>query len=95
MQLRRDDARQPHRMQGQAQGVERGRLAVHQEDLLDARLEGFGPAHQQLVPGTSAGTVQVLIENLTGTAGEWHGWGSSVDNQSGDAWSQIAFGGGQ
>lgn len=51
--------------------------------------------HQQLVPGTSAGTVQVLIENLTGTAGEWHGWGSSVDNQSGDAWSQIAFGGGQ
>lgn len=49
--------------------------------------------HQVLVPGTSSGSVQVLIENITGTAGEWHGWGSSVDNQSGDAWSQIAFAG--
>jgi hypothetical protein len=41
--------------------------------------------------GTSSGTVQVLIENITGTAGDWHGWASSVDNQSGDAWSQVAF----
>ncbi len=41
--------------------------------------------------GTSSGTVQVLIENVTGTAGDWHGWASSVDNQSGDAWSQLAF----
>lgn len=47
--------------------------------------------HQVLVPGTSSGTVQVLIENVTGTAGEWHGWASSIDNESGDAWSQIAF----
>ncbi|MDP9190146.1 MAG: hypothetical protein M3P06_00395 [Acidobacteriota bacterium] len=38
------------------------------------------------------GTVQVLIENLTeGTATDWQGWASSIDNQSGDAWSQIAF----
>ncbi len=49
--------------------------------------------HQILVPGTSSGTVQVLIENVTGTAGEWHGWASSIDNESGDAWSQIAFSG--
>lgn len=49
-------------------------------------------AIQQItVGGTSSGTVQVLIENLTGLTGEWHGWASSVDNQSGDAWSQIAF----
>ena len=49
-------------------------------------------AIQQItVGGTSSGTVQVLIENLTGTAGEWHGWASSVDNESGDAWSQVAF----
>jgi hypothetical protein len=48
---------------------------------------------QELVPGTSAGFVQVLIENITGGAGEWQGWASSVDNQSGDAWSQIAVGG--
>jgi hypothetical protein len=48
---------------------------------------------QITVGGTSSGTVQVLIENITGTAGDWHGWASSVDNQSGDAWSQIAFSG--
>jgi hypothetical protein len=38
------------------------------------------------------GTVQVVIEDLTtGTAIDWQGWASSVDNQSGDAWSQMAF----
>lgn len=46
---------------------------------------------QVTVGGTSSGTVQVLIENITGTAGDWHGWASSVDNESGDAWSQVAF----
>lgn len=50
---------------------------------------------QELIPGTSAGIVQVLIEDLGGGAGNWQGWGSSVDNQSGDAWSQIAVGGGE
>ena len=45
------------------------------------------------VPGTSEGIVQVLIEDLGGGAGDWQGWASSVDNQSGDAWSQIAVGG--
>ncbi len=48
---------------------------------------------QELAPGTSSGFVQVLIEDLGGGAGEWQGWASSVDNQSGDAWSQIAVGG--
>ena len=48
---------------------------------------------QELAPGTSSGYVQVVIENLGGGAGEWQGWASSVDNQSGDAWSQIAVGG--
>ena len=48
---------------------------------------------QVTMPGTSSGTVQVLIENITGGAGDWHGWASSVDNQSGDAWSQLAFAG--
>ena len=48
---------------------------------------------QRLVTGlTSAGSVQVLIENLTaGTATDWQGWASAVDNESGDAWSEIAF----
>jgi hypothetical protein len=48
---------------------------------------------QELIPGTASGIVQVLIEDLGGGAGEWQGWASSVDNQSGDAWSQIAVGG--
>lgn len=48
---------------------------------------------QVLVPGTSAGIVQVLIEDLGGGAGDWQGWASSIDNQSGDAWSQLAVGG--
>ncbi len=47
--------------------------------------------NQVTVGGTSSGNVQVLIENVTGTAGDWHGWASSVDNSSGDAWSQLAF----
>ncbi len=46
---------------------------------------------QRLVGGTANGTVQVIIEDLGGTAGDWHGWASSIDNQSGDAWSQIGF----
>ena len=37
------------------------------------------------------GTSQVHIERLTGTATDWQGWVSSVDNLSGDAWSQVAF----
>lgn len=48
---------------------------------------------QRLVTGlTGQGTVQVLIENLTaGNATDWQGWASSIDNDSGDAWSEIAF----
>ena len=48
---------------------------------------------QVLLPGTASGLVQVLIEDLGGGAGDWQGWASSIDNQSGDAWSQIAVGG--
>lgn len=48
---------------------------------------------QVLVPGTTSGNVQVLIEDLGGGAGDWQAWASSIDNQSGDAWSQIAVGG--
>jgi hypothetical protein len=41
---------------------------------------------------TQEGVVQVLIEDLTiGTATDWQAWASSIDNGSGDAWSQIAF----
>ena len=46
---------------------------------------------QRLVGGTANGLVQIIMEDIGGGAGDWHGWASSVDNQSGDAWSQIAF----
>lgn len=44
------------------------------------------------ISGTTSGLVQIVIENLSGGT-EWHAWGSSIDNESGDAWSQMAFGG--
>jgi hypothetical protein len=46
---------------------------------------------QRLVGGTATGVAQVIVEDIGGGAGDWHAWASSVDNQSGDAWSQVAF----
>jgi hypothetical protein len=40
---------------------------------------------------THAGVVQVEITKLTPGISEWQAWGSTIDNQSGDAWSQMAF----
>jgi len=47
------------------------------------------------VPATTTGVVQVLIQETTigGTPGTWHAWASSIDNESGDAWSQMAVSG--
>ena len=47
---------------------------------------------QVLIPGTSTGGATVIVEDLGGGAGDWLTWASSVDNQSGDAWSQMGFG---
>jgi hypothetical protein len=49
--------------------------------------------NQVNVPGTASGNVQVLVENLTGSTPDWQAWASSIDNESGDAWSQMAFAG--
>lgn len=49
--------------------------------------------NQVNVPGTASGNVQVLVENLTASAPDWQAWASSIDNESGDAWSQMAFSG--
>lgn len=46
---------------------------------------------QVLIPGTSTGVAFVRVEDLGGGAGDWQTWASSVDNQSGDAWSQMGF----
>ena len=43
------------------------------------------------MPGASAGSFQVIVENLTENGGAWETWASSVDNVTGDAWSMIGF----
>jgi hypothetical protein len=41
---------------------------------------------------TRVGVVQILIEDISGVlATDWQAWGSTIDNQSGDAWSQMGF----
>jgi hypothetical protein len=47
---------------------------------------------QRNVGVTADGVVQVLVERLTGgTAIDYQAWASSVDNDSGDAWSNLGF----
>jgi len=46
---------------------------------------------QRNINMVSNGHSQVHIENLTSPQFDWQAWVSSVDNGSGDAWSQIAF----
>jgi hypothetical protein len=46
---------------------------------------------QVLIPGTGSGVATVRVEDLGGGAGDWQTWASSVDNKSGDAWSQMGF----
>lgn len=47
---------------------------------------------QVSMPGASVGSVQVSIQNLSSPASTvWQGWASSIDNVTGDAWSQMAF----
>lgn len=59
---------------------------VYETDLPPRSIE------QRLAGGTAGGIAQVLVENLTaGTATDWQAWASSIDNGSGDAWSQMAF----
>jgi len=44
-----------------------------------------------LIPADSSGVATVEVEDLGGGAGDWQTWASSVDNVSGDAWSQMGF----
>jgi hypothetical protein len=64
-----------------------GNTSVQYEVLVQPR-----SIDQRTVETGLQGLAQVLIENLTaGTATDWQGWASTIDNASGDAWSQIAF----
>ena len=43
-------------------------------------------------PGGDVGTVQVIIQNISAQPSTvWQGWASSIDNVTGDAWSQVGF----
>jgi hypothetical protein len=44
-----------------------------------------------VIPGTGGGVAFVVVTDVGGGAGDWQTWGSSVDNQSGDAWSRMGF----
>ena len=43
------------------------------------------------IPADSTGVATIVVEDLGGGAGDWLTWASSIDNQSGDAWSQLGF----
>jgi hypothetical protein len=59
--------------------------------ILETTLPAF-TMFQTNMPG-DAEVIQILVENITGTGASttWQAWGSSIDNASGDAWSQMAF----
>ena len=47
---------------------------------------------QRGVTLSAEGVVQVLVERIAGGSSEdWQAWASSVDNDSGDAWSNLGF----
>lgn len=45
------------------------------------------------LPGTANGTFQIVVQNISVTTvvTTWQTWASSVDNVTGDAWSQVGF----
>lgn len=59
--------------------------------VLEVTLPAFS-MFQTNMPGTAEVT-QILVENITGAGASttWQAWGSSIDNRTGDAWSQMAF----
>ncbi len=59
--------------------------------ILEVTLPAFS-MFQQNMPG-DAEVIQILVDNITapGAATTWQAWGSSIDNRTGDAWSQMAF----
>ncbi|HYK04429.1 MAG TPA: hypothetical protein VE974_21945 [Thermoanaerobaculia bacterium] len=46
--------------------------------------------HQEGMAGT-AEPFQIIVETTETTANAWQSWASSIDNVTGDAWSQMAF----
>jgi hypothetical protein len=51
---------------------------------------GANSMNQFNVTPNTSGLIQVIIQSVDGSAPDWQAWASSVDNESGDAWSQMA-----
>lgn len=58
-------------------------------EVIDVSLRAHS---MQQVPTTGTGAVaQVIVQNVSTVPAWWHAWASSVNNVTGDAWSQMAF----
>ncbi len=64
-----------------------------QNEVLDIELPGRSMEQRVMNATSSEGSFQVTVVNLTDTANEsdWQTWASSIDNITGDAWSQVGF----
>lgn len=81
-----------------SQTSQRFRVTLHVSGLTGTETTSFETlvqplsVEQRTAALTIEGVVQVLVERITGGVGtEWHTWASSVDNASGDAWSNLGF----
>lgn len=45
------------------------------------------------IPGSTGGAFQIVVQNIStnGIGTSWQTWASSIDNTTGDAWSQMGF----
>jgi hypothetical protein len=65
---------------------------VEEEQIFEVEVQPRSIEQRTVTGLTRTGIAQVLIENLTpGPLTDWQAWASTVDNLSGDAWSQMAF----
>lgn len=68
-------------------------VAGAQSEVLDVELPARSMDQMVMNATSTTGTFQVTVVNLSDAANEsdWQAWSSSVDNITGDAWSQVAF----
>lgn len=62
-------------------------------EVLDVELNARSMDQMRLSATSATGSFQITIVNLSDSENEsnWQAWSSSVDNVTGDAWSQVAF----
>ncbi|HYC61903.1 MAG TPA: hypothetical protein VEK79_20300 [Thermoanaerobaculia bacterium] len=66
--------------------------SVDETDVYEVTIQPRSMDQRSVTGLTRNSVAQVLIENITpGDVGDWQAWASTIDNGSGDAWSQVAF----